>query len=258
MPSNQFRLVPGELSLDYCFTTFQKLNVDMFSIAQVISLNGSTFYNIGPNEPDPDKRDFPWWNTNSGQWFYWNIDVGLWVRPHPVPASSQSRIMWIGTENDLQAYDGGDTNPAGDASGPMWSVDHDFDARFPVGPGTMPAPASTVINPGDTGGNNQVTLPVSALPPHQHIVPVCSPNSNTSDPTAGQVSTVQYGIGKGLGSGNVVDDSAGTYARSFPLTSSTSSDPPSASPPDPIDLLPPYRGIFFIKRTSRQFYSAPF
>ena len=255
---NEFRLISGELDPNYCFTTFQQLNVDMFSIAQVVSINGSRYYNLGGVEPDPDKRGFPWFNTNSGQWFYWNVDVGLWVRPHPVPASSESRIMWVGDIADLAAYDGGDANPPGDASGPMWQEDENFRAKFPVGPGTMPAPASTVINVGDEGGNNQVTLPVSALPHHQHIVPICAPNSATTDPGPGGVSTNQYGQGKSQGSGNVVDDSTGTYARSFPLTSEASSDPPPATDPDPVSLLPPYRGVFIIKRSSRQFYSAPF
>lgn len=256
MPSNEFRLIPGSLDPAYCFESFQKLNVDLFSIAQVISVNGSRYYNLSSTEPAPDKRDFPWFYTVDGFWYYWSVDVGLWVRDHPVPPSSQSRILWVGTTTDLQSYDGGNSDPPGDASGPIWEEDTDFRAKFPVGPGTMPS--GTVIDPGDTGGIDEVTIPVSALPRHQHIVPICSPNSNTADPTSGQVSTVQYGQGKPQGSGNVVDDSTGSYARSFPLTSESSSDPTPTTPPDPIDLLPPYRAAMVIKRTARRFLVAPF
>jgi len=255
MPSNEFKLLPGSLPEPYCFTTFQALYNQMFSLGQVVSVNGSRFYNLGLSTPDPDKRGFPWFSTVDGNWYFWNIDVGLWTRPHPVPPSSQSRILWVGNATDLNSYDGGDANAPGDASGPMWSIDTDFDAKFPVGPGTTAA--GTVIAAGDTGGLDQVTIPVSALPRHQQIVPICARNSDASNPGSGTVSTVQYGIGRDQSSGNVVDDSTGSYARSFPLTSESSSDPTPAVDPDPIDLLPPYRGIYFLKRSSRIWMVAP-
>lgn len=256
---NYLKIIPGELPVDYCFSNFQQLNLDILSIAQIVDLLGSRFYNLGNQPPDPDNRDFPWFNTNDSQWYSWNIDVGLWVRPHPVPPSSQSRILWVGDTTSLQSYDGGDANPAGDASGPMWTEDEDFRAKFPVGPGTMPS--GTVIGVGGTGGVDQATIPVAAMPPHQHIVPFSASPSATSDPGTGEVfpGTVKYGIGFSFtNNGQLVENTTGgTRPRCYPLTSQFSTDPAPAVDQDPIDLLPPYRGVFFIKRTSRRFYVAP-
>ena len=253
---NDFRLIPGTLPDPYCFTNFQQLNVDLFSIAQVVNINGAMFYNLGPGPIDADHRDWPWFDTNDFNWYAWSQDVGLWVRYHPIPASSQSRQLWVGNTTDLQLYDGGDANPPGDASGPMWEVDTNFAAKFPVGPGTFAGGGIVAVT--GTGGNDEQTIPATAIPAHQHIVSIGVNTATTGEPAPGSSpGSVQYGIGKTLAVGAIVDDSTGHVARSYPLTSQYSSDPPPATPTAKLNMLPPYYGVYFIKRSQRLFFVAP-
>ncbi len=258
--ANEFRIIPGTLAPDYCLTTFQQLNVDILNAAQIVAI-GSRFYNLGNSEPIPspgssfNPRDYPWFDTNDGNWYYWSTVIGLWVRQHPIAPLAQSRQLWVGNLTDLQTYDGGDTNPPGVAAGPMWEKDADFDARTILGPGTLES--GKVVAVGDTGGAEKVMLGKSSLPPHAHIVPLVNRTSLTSDPTSGQVGTVQYGIGKDLDDGQVVENTTGgTRPRAFPLTSTGDTDP-SSSTQDKVDLMPPYRGVYIIKRTDRIYIKAP-
>lgn len=265
--TNLFRLIPPSFRAGYCPASLQQFANDLINGTQVTFLiqSGNFFYNYGSTTPLPENRIYPWLHLPSGLWY--TFQFGLWTSPmDPSSREPTFRKMWkpdAGTpESALWALDGGDgvdpsiTAPTS-TTGAMWEVDHDFDGRFPIGIGLVPGsdPAVTTVA-ADTGGAAQVMQSADQLIPHQHIVPACANVTNTTDPApTGSPVTVQYGIGKTQGTGEVVDDSASQYERAFPLTSETPDTDNVTQTPLP--TLPPYRAIYWIKPTIRQYRTLP-
>lgn len=145
----------------------------------------NAFWNTGP-KPDANHRVFPWLRQVGdgldGVWWY-SATYGAWIQSHPTPASGAERRLWVDTTGNLETYDGGDTDPAGPASGPMWEVDTNFAARFIVGPGAFSASGTIAVNTGTTGtgvsGEDQHTLTVGEMPAHTHdITPITTKGSD--------------------------------------------------------------------------------
>lgn len=235
MPT-ELRLIPGTLPEPYCFTSFQELYNDFFNLGQVIPVNGSRFYNLGDTEPDPDLRTdsegnpIPWFKTDVGRWYYWNSSVGYWVRPYDTVEMSGSdvsarREIYIGTSADIVTYMGGEIGVVSAATGAFWEIDHDFDARFPLGAGTLPS--TLAVAPQDTGGEEKHVLTLDELPskslPYQFVPSPTPPgglylnHDNQADTDIGVNRDSALNLGKG----------------------------------DAHQNMPPYFGVYFIKRTAR-------
>ncbi len=188
----------------------------------------------------PSDHTMVWAKTDASnnfiRFYTWG-GTGEWVSQYPVPPSPNStRILWVGLEADLVTYDEGTADPITATTGAFWAVDHAFDARFPVGPGTLPS--TTAITVLGTGGEEKHPLTVPELAPHIHttkvfITPKAGGGHNadpytTEDPDVTQVEA------------HIPSDSTGGTG-----------DPPVVTPHN---TMPPYIGAFFIRRTIRQFY----
>ena len=243
-------LTPPSLPVSYCPLNYQNLANDIIGGTQAVfnSTIGNSFFNFGPTFPAINNRIYPWLDEN-GQW--WIFDQGFWIYKNPVVAGSYERRIFVGTTNDLLSYDGGDgTAVAGDTSGPMWMVDTLLDARFPVGVGAFAASGSVAVLGTATStsivGEDQHLLTTAEMPTHTH-----------------QVSIKTFGHG-----GNDGDRVAADGGTSSPtLTNNVTAFPSSTLDPD-VDAiaantggnaahnnLPPFYGVYFIKRTSRIYYT---
>ena len=237
MNNAEVAFTPGTLPPNYCFTTWQQLYDDM--IAQLTGFlpgNFSTF-NYGDSTPSPDNRDKPWFRTIGGQPDRWYVYFsGGWFAPYRSPAGiTGERMLWAGSLNDLYAFDGGDGTPVFDnaLTGSFWQEDTAFAARFPIGPGTLPS--TTVINQGDTGGEEKHVLTLPELP------------STNNFP---QKDWKVEGSGTGGISGpDVIAGDIGTG----PLQATLTTGGPLGSDTGH-NNMPPYLGVYFAKRTTRAFY----
>jgi hypothetical protein len=186
------------------------------------------------------------------RWFTFDATVGNWTSPHPVQVadSANERRLWVGSEAALWSYDGGDgTNPAVSpptaATGAMWQVDHNFDFRFPVGAGVNPTayspyPASAVAV-GGAGGEERHFL----TPTEQAAVPDLT-LSGASGPT--NFSGASFHPLLQVTVNNVTVDGANLVPGTVPMT-------PTANATVAHNTMPPYYGVFFISRTTRQYYT---
>ncbi len=225
------KLIPGTLPNPDCWpATPQSLYTQMFELgsAQTSELSGVI---ISETEPDPSDRDKQWDKVIGGVpqgSFLWNSVINQWVWPHLYAPSSPVRLMWAGDLAALPLFDGGDAGIAGVASGPMWEVDATVAGRVPVGPGNLNG-SGTVVAQGGTGGTDQVTLGIANIPPHTHTVPL--PQNTTADGSNGQY---------------LINQNSGTQ--------DTGSTGGSGTPPvvQPFTTMPPYIGIYVIKRTSQR------
>jgi microcystin-dependent protein len=140
-------------------------------------------------------------------------------------------------ESDVWSYDGGDgdnptTDPPTDKSGAMWEVDHDFDFHFPLGAGTSAAPYNTLINVGDVGGEEKHGLTSDENGIHSHFLRA----------DQGQVFTGKLSVtGKDIPAGNYISNEFSTATQISGLGVGHNN-------------MPPYIGVYFIKRTMRKYY----
>lgn len=245
MSDTLLKIQPGTVPQGTCYpATVQELNVLILSLARAIFPGTLSTFNFGNTVPTADNRDKPWIRTdasgNLDRLYTWG-GGGVWVSPHPVPASSQIRFGWVGLEADLKTFDGGVDEPVSDTTGPFWEVDHDFDAKFSVGPGTFAG--GTTVNVGDTGGADEKTLTSDNIPPHFHDYGIEGPSLVTSDSQAGTFHT----------SGTNYYDPTETTTQIGRTRQTGGTGTPAAA--TAFEILPPYRGEFRIRRTARIFYA---
>jgi hypothetical protein len=222
-------LTPPSLPVGYCPTNYQQLANDVISGTQATfnSSIGNSFFNFGASVPALNNQVYPWLDEDGNWWIYKD---GYWLRKNPVAIGSSERRVYVGTTTDLQTYDGGNTNTLSNWSGPMWEVDTEFEARFPVGAGTFAASGVVVVQGKVTStavaGEDKHTLTVPEIPAHSHnFFPLV-----TADANNGGANGVQYGT-----TANVATSSTGGDAAH--------------------NNLPPFYGVYFIKRTSRVYYT---
>lgn len=226
--ATNYPLIPGTLASDCYPASPQTLYNEMFAKG-VCQLASGAIVGVYPSQTAPGigDRDKLWIKLDAsdralGAYMYAG---GLWVWKHPCPAGGFERRLFVGSTADLATYDGGTNTAVSDVTGPMWEVDTNFAARFPVGVGTTAN--GTVINVTNTGGEDEHTLTVDEMPAHTH--------------TASSVWLNTWPAGTNeLGGG--VDATAGAVTNA-----NTGGD-------DPHNNLPPYYGCYIIKRTARIFW----
>ena len=211
----------------------QSFYADMFSRASALypQITGVI---ISDNTPAASDRDKLWIKTSAGapvvglagQYVFYN---GAWLWPHLTSAGSPLRLLWLEDLTALQTFDGGDTNPAGIASGPMWEEDTTFRGRSPMHPGAIPDDGS-VLGVDGTYGVGVHTLTTNEIPSHTHDLDV----------------NRKVGGDTGAGGQNIYGDA--TVGAAYTLTSDATGG--GLAHPN----VHPVRGIYLIKRSSRIYY----
>lgn len=226
-------ITPPTLPTGFCFESWQQIANELVGGATVQFLtDGAPTQTIkSSTAPAAADRDKLWFNLNDSRIYFYGTSNGLsisaWVSEHLTPPSGAERRIWVGSTGDLQTYDGGDTGIEDEASGPMWEVDTAFAALFPVGVGTFASGATVAVT--GTGGEEKHTLTTAEMPAHTHTFDM---EEETS------------------GSGYQMPLTEDTPNNTPYATGTTSSTGGGQSH----NNLPPFYGVFFIKRSSRIYY----
>lgn len=228
-------LVAGTLPSGFCPATHQELYNKMFELGVGQLTANYTLPNYGDSTPAPEDQNRPWIRTIAGApdgtYVY---AFGKWVRKHEIPASSDVRVMWVGSLVDLQTYDGGNTDaidPNG-VTGPFWEEDTTFAFRSPIGVGTLPD-SGTVLAVGDHPfDHDEHEISVNELPEHTHPVTL----NQRRDLCDGCGSS---GMHSGNGTATTVTDAAGANTTTH----------------DSFSIVHPVKAVYFIKRTARIYRS---
>ena len=233
--STNISLTMGTLS-STCYGSLQEHAVDLVSQMTGSVLDGSLKYVISATAPGADDQDKLWIKTSSGapvrQFVYYN---GSWVWPHHIPASDGRVIIYTGSAASVDTLDGGTSGTAKSASGPFWEIVTDMSGRFPLGVGTLDSGTAVAVT--DTGGEEKHTLTQAELPDHTHDFTVREFNNfDSSNASAAELL---------LGDQNV--ESANSATPNV-LVDGGGSD-------EAHNNMPPYYGVYFIKRTARVYYT---
>jgi len=226
---------PGTLLENACFQNLYNEITEKSEITIPDGLGGVVIQDTTPSADDQDKL---WAKTASGflQRIYKYQD-GQWLAQHPIPASDARRVIYTGASGaTLDALDGGNSNSVGNADGPFWEIDTDFQFRMPIGVGTLPD-SGTALSIGDTGGNDQTTLTEGNIPAHSHTFGV-EDDGLATDGLTGRLR---------VGGGEEIDWQSAAVAAALGETRDTGDG-------TAFNTIPPYITVYFIKRTARIYY----
>ena len=150
----------------------------------------------------------------------------------------------MGSTTALLSYDGGDgTSTVYAAAGPMWEVDTTMSAVFSVGVGTFAASGLVGVNQTTTStgvvGEDKHVLISNELPQHTH--------------------DLTYNGKPGVFFDSFTQEAGGDSNPSYSFNQS----PPATNTSTGINTttnlghntLPPFYGVYFIKRTARIYYA---
>ena len=230
-----------------CYSNFQGLSDDIMSYGYGL-IDGATEYIVSETAPGADDQGKLWIQVNSSnqpirQWIY---SGGAWLWPHPIPPNDKRLQMFYGSAAEVDTLDGGVAGTAGSKSGPFWEIYSDMSAKFPMGVGTLEDGTSVAVT--NTGGQERVTLTSTQVPDHQHK------GKAYYKASGGTAGSDESGLMDNLyheNSGHTVTSSATSVAAAGVLTTGIDGTSGESHP-----NLPPYYGVYFIKRTGRQFYTA--
>lgn len=173
-------------------------------------------------------------------------------------------MWWFAALPDFTVFDGGDSNPISDISGPMWQQAKDSNgnliaAMFPMPAGTLPS--GTVLALGQTGGEENHILASGESFPHRHklftteqVAPSDGDNSpsnislndsvaSSDNPTGGRPSN--YSLQKGS-----IPPTIGVSSTELGDTSVT---PAVAALPH--NNIPPFIVGYLLQRTAKLYYA---
>jgi hypothetical protein len=214
----------------YCPSSIQ---VDWPFLVALLSaeLAGANFtFNYGPDTPAPDDQDKPWFKTDanflSERWY--TFSSGAWVSLHPEAPGSVK--MYEGLEATIETYDGGEAGTVTATTGPMWEKVTALNGRFPLGPGTLAS--GTVVAVTNTGGEEKHELTEEELP---NITIQTKQRSDLQD-----------------GGGSIAHFTHATFPGDTVDVDEFGGDADGETVAH--NNMPPYYGIFFIRRTARTHY----
>ena len=179
---------------------------------------------------------------------------GAWVARHSLDPGERKMAPMGFDLASIATYDGGDSDAPGIMSGPMWEECAELRCRFPIGAGTFPAPSTTVLTEGGTGGEEThlLTEAEGSVSQHTHPIGWMQPGSDDIHfPTLGQQTVATYAGAKILGSyGSALPVDDMTVVNLFSLTSNNGVGLTAVGH----NNMPPYLVVYFLRRTDRCFY----
>lgn len=163
---------------------------------------------------------------------------GLWLSPHAV--ASGIITIYEGDISAIATFDGGDANPVSSISGPMWEEVTALRARLPVGVGTFPSGTAVAVT--GTGGEEKHLLTTDELASHTH------PAGSSGE---------LFATFKADYSADNLGNEGLTNVSNQQLVGSRASTGAVSATSNAHNTLPPYYGVYFIRRTARKFYVVP-
>lgn len=232
--STELQLVAGSFVASYHPATWQQLANDIMNLGHAVWPADMNNFNVGNSTPTPENRDKPWiYNdpaTNVSRLYAWSNTYSLWLAEYsPAYAAQGVGMIWFGTAAALLTYDEG-VNEAVDAvHGPFWEVVTELDAKVPIGVGTLPA--GVVIGVGTTGGSDKHTILSTELPASGVITKV-KRRTDLDSHAPGENSSAFTDVGSSVGTEwDLVSENMGIAT--------------------PMNIMNPYFGLYFIRRTAR-------
>lgn len=236
MADQTLQVQAGSLPSGFCPADYQSM-LNGFSAVQTVVIPSGSDVTVIASATQPSDTTAYWIQLDSlgrpVRAYY--FAQGAWLSKHPLEPGMT--MIWTTALPTFTTFDGGDADPLSAISGPMWEVVTAFEARMPLGVGTLPI-SGTVLAVGDTGGLERVSLTTAEMPPHDHdftVIAKAAGPSGAGALTGGDDDTANDGEFEGT-----TTEVGGTGS---PAVVSSHQN------------LPPYLAVYMLRRTARAFYS---
>lgn len=252
----QVRLTAGQLPPNVCLEDLQQFYNQMFSLGRGDLDTTASIAKIivSSNEPNADQRDYIWIRLNPTTGVYdktYSYVNGRWVSPHAIAPLSGVRQIFIGSTADLARLDGGEIAAVGEATGAFWEIDTTFSGKFPLGAGTLASGTVVAGSGASTGGHESVTIARANLPNETLDVELDIIGSSAGDPGAPVVGS-EFGQNESVsGTGKAVDSTSTDVSGRYKPFGQTEALGDGTG----LNIMPPYIGVYFVKRTSRKYHT---
>jgi len=239
----ELQLVAGTLDDPNCFpATPQALYLEMFAKGVALLPNALTGVIMQDATPGVTERGLVWIRTSGGiqvQPPVWTFVSGQWIAVHPVPIGHKS--FHIGTLADITTLDGGSAGVVSYNTGPFWEVIPGTEGRFLLGAGTLASGA--IITNGSTGGEENHVLTQTELP---------SAWTNIKATLRGWRTNLETIAPQWL----APNATTGTQ-QTNPSTEEATFNFMNTGGDQGHNNLPPYYGVYWIRRTARTHVTTP-
>lgn len=242
MPELVLPVVAGELPSGTCPSTYQEMLNQFAAVLSVTFPNTFTGITVSATKPTDQTKAWLQLDSFGRPTRIYYFASGAWLSLHPLVSGFTT--LWTTALPTMTTFDGGDANALSTISGPMWEVVTAFEARMPIGVGTLPS--GTAVAVGGTGGSEQVTLLSTNLPSHKHDLWVGSSDGSASgireaiqtvnSPHSG--TSAAYQSSDGVGGNDYVKSVYGDGSGNAVAHNN----------------MPPYLGVYLLRRTSRLYY----
>lgn len=252
-------ITPPSLSSGYCYPADPQQFVNDAVGGAVVNFDvtGATVIISQTSQPLNTQRDKIWHNPTTGHLLKYAPSVASWVMVNQERPSGFTRKVFTGDVTALLTEDGGSAGTVGDVAGPMWEIDTAMSGRLALGAGDLPdhVNGTVTVAVNSTGGHNELTvakvnLPVDTIDVKTAVVGQAGVTGAGAEPVVGQTygSDAISGAGSACDATNSTPGLSGRYytrAQTLPLGDGTA-----------LNSIPPYYGIYWIKRTARIYYTS--
>lgn len=264
MSSTNLTINPPTLPEGYCIDTSLQNFVNLAVGGATVNFDTTGLTGVLKQNTTPSftQRGLIWYNTDTGHTLIYDNPTGNWVQRHPMPPGAggagnggQGGQLWFGTLVGIDTYDGGAAGTVGNASGPMWQAVAELAGRFPIGVGSLPDTVNGTVSVivGASAGHNELVLVKDNLP--ADTVDVKTAIIGQSGVTGGSSLPI---VGSTYGSDSIAGSQAACDATSTQLSGTyyTRGQTLPLGIATPMNIVSPYYGLYFIRRTARIYYTS--
>jgi hypothetical protein len=281
MASIPVQVQPVVLADSYCPTAWKALNLDIMRARWSVDLGSISTFVTGTSSPDESVYPDSIWIKLDAQGapvraYKWSQNLARWISPHPVPPGNELR-MFTATLEELKLYEGdaaSSVSPIANPTfeGPFWEPVLELSGRTPIGVNdattggpdlTLPPYALGAINTGsETTPLGTALLTFDNLPHHAHGLgdkDDASENMGFIYKATGMTVDELYGVPTLTVNWDCEDGPLRGTARSVSIVKTFTMDAANSQTSSRevagVNVLPPVRGLYFIRRTQRLYYS---
>ena len=257
----EMNVIMGQLTAP-CYQSEQQRANGFAQALQVTFPLFSAIFNFGPNSPDVDQQQAPWFRTNSDgtpdKWYVFNN--GFWLSYNFRQQGGES-IFYNDPLSSLATFDGGEgsynvntdgtitpTIPITSVTGPMWQVDTTMQGCVALGVSNtaliIKDAYGNTINQWPQGSNSgeiQHTQLATEVGVHEHGIPGSKAYVDGGGGSMGPVTYTYTG-------GNIISANGDTDFAGGDTINNVDNTPVG------FNVLNPYRAGYWIQRTARQYY----
>lgn len=251
MPALTLQVEVATLPSGFCPSDYQGMANGFGEVMTVTFPSSFTGISVASTKPSDTTQAWLQLDSLGRPVRLYQFAQGAWLSQHPLPPGFT--MIWTTALPDFTTFDGGDANGLGPASGAMWEVVTALAAKSPMGVGTLASGAAVDIGVA-SGEEKHLLTPAEGGqdPAHTHVTGRFVSASANDNAYFLEVTSDISGTGRRLtGAGSFNEADLNAQAGNYIGTSGVQTPATAVAH----NVVHPVVGVYFLRRTVRQFYA---